>query len=132
MQKTILTVDDSTAVRMLISLTLTQAGYRVLEAANGREALALMSDEQIDLVLSDLNMPQMDGIELIRGISSLYGPRKVPVIMLTTEHQRGRLAEAREAGAAGWMFKPFKTGDLLAAVETVLERCAVSGSGRAC
>ena len=129
MQNTILTVDDSNSVRLLIAITLRQSGYRVLEADSGAEALELLKRECVDMVISDLIMPDMDGIELTRKISNLQADRKVPVIILTTDLQKSRLEEAKEAGAIGWMIKPFTAGDLEVVVRKVLEKTARAASG---
>lgn len=118
----IMTVDDSRAVRLTIVLALKSSGHRVVEAASGEEALELMKTEKVDLILADFNMPGMDGAQLVRHIKAEDDYRKIPVIMLTTENARVRLSEAKEAGAAGWMNKPFKTEQLVAAVKALAEK----------
>lgn len=122
MQKLIMTVDDSKSIRLTVSLALRHAGYRVVEASGGEEALELLRRETVDLILLDLNMPEMDGIELTRRIKGDDANRSIPVVMLTTELQKSRLAEARAAGAVGWMYKPFRSEELVAAVAQVFER----------
>lgn len=121
-QKLILTVDDSVAMRLSIRNTLRSAGYEVVEADNGQTALELLADKRVDLVLSDLNMPQVDGIEFVRRMKSSEALKSIPVIMVTTENQKKFLSVAREAGAIGWMYKPFKPEHLLMAVQKVFEK----------
>lgn len=113
MAKTFLVVDDSAAIRQLVSLTVTGAGYEVLAARNGNEALQKLSESRPDLVITDLNMPDMDGIELIRKIRSLADYKFIPILMLTTEAQEEKMREGRKAGASGWIVKPFSSGQLL-------------------
>ena len=118
--KKILTVDDSASVRQMVSLTLTSAGYQVTEASDGRDGLARITRERFDLVLTDLNMPVMDGIELIGAVRKLQGWGFVPILMLTTESQPERKAEGRKAGATGWIVKPFNAEQLVAAVRKLV------------
>lgn len=120
MNKTILTVDDSASVRMMVSFTLKENGYSVIEAADGKEGLSKMNETQVDLVITDLNMPNLDGIGLIRGIRATPENRFTPIIMLTTESQDGRKQEGRAAGATGWIVKPFRPEQLVAVVRKVL------------
>jgi two-component system, chemotaxis family, chemotaxis protein CheY len=120
MIRTILAVDDSASVRMMLSFTLQQNGYRVIEAQDGREGLAKLNGEAVDMVITDLNMPNMDGISLIRGIRANPASRFTPVVMLTTESQDDRKQEARAAGATGWITKPFQPEQLLAVVRKVI------------
>lgn len=122
----IMTVDDSRAVRLTIALTLKQAGHRVVEAASGEDALELLKAEKIDLIISDFNMPGMDGSQLTRQIKAHQDYRSIPVIILTTENSKARLSEAKAAGAVGWMNKPFKAEHLVAAVKTLSEKFAIS------
>lgn len=122
----IMTVDDSRAVRLTIALALKHAGHSIVEAASGEEALELLQREKVDLIISDFNMPGMDGSQLVRQIKADELLRHIPVIMLTTENARGRLAEAKEAGVIGWMNKPFKADQLVAAVKTLAEKFAIS------
>jgi two-component system chemotaxis response regulator CheY len=112
----IMTVDDSVAMRQLVSATLTHAGYDVLQAANGREALQLATEQAVDLVITDVNMPQMDGIALVRELRALTAYRHKPLLFLTTESSAARKLEGREAGATGWMIKPFNGERLLATI----------------
>ncbi|RII28336.1 MAG: two-component system response regulator [Geobacter sp.] len=120
MSRTILAVDDSASVRMMLSFTLKESGYRVIEAADGRDGLAMLKNQAVDMVITDLNMPNLDGIGLIRGIRENPTTRFTPVIMLTTESQDIRKNDARAAGATGWITKPFGPEQLLAAVRKVI------------
>ena len=121
----VMTVDDSKAVRLTVALTLRQAGHRVVEAASGEDALELLKTEKVDLIISDFNMPGMDGSQLVRHLKADQEYRTIPVIMLTTENARGRLAEAKEAGAVGWLNKPFKAEQLVTAVKTISEKFGI-------
>lgn len=121
----IMTVDDSRAVRLTVALALKQAGYGVVEAANGEEALELLKTEKVDIILSDFNMPGMDGSQLVRQIKAHQEYRSIPVIILTTENAKSRLSEAKAAGAVGWMNKPFKAEHLVAAVKTLSEKFGI-------
>jgi two-component system chemotaxis response regulator CheY len=120
MNRTILTVDDSASIRMMISFTLKEKGYRVIEATDGIDGIAKLRGESVDMVITDLNMPKMDGIDLVREIRQNPGFRFTPIIMLTTESQEDRKIEARAAGATGWITKPFRPEQLLAVVRKVL------------
>ncbi len=122
----IMTVDDSRAIRLTIALALKQAGHSVVEAACGEDALELLKTEKVDLIISDFNMPGMDGAQLVRQIKADVKFRSIPVIMLTTENAKGRLSEAKEAGAVGWMNKPFKAEHLVAAVKTLSEQRGIA------
>lgn len=121
-----MTVDDSRAVRQMVALALKNTGHRIIEAENGEKALTLLKTEKIDLIFCDFNMPGMDGGHLVREIKSNHELRSIPVIMLTTETVRGRLSEAKEAGAIGWINKPFKAESLVAAVKTLSEKFGLS------
>ena len=120
MAKTIMTVDDSSSVRQMVGLTLKGAGYQVVEAEDGKDALGKVSGASIDMVVTDLNMPNMDGITLIKELRKLPAFKFVPIIMLTTESQAGRKQEGKAAGATGWIVKPFKPEQLLGVVKKVL------------
>lgn len=111
--KTILTVDDSPSIRQMLVYVLTANGYEVLEAADGEEGLALAKSRRADLVLTDQNMPRMDGITLIKALRCLPEYKKVPIMMLTTESSQALKQQGREAGATGWMVKPFDPDKLL-------------------
>ena len=114
MAKTILSVDDSPSIRQMVGLTLTSAGYAVVEASDGRDGLAKAGMKTIDLVMTDLNMPGMDGLSMIREF------RGVPIVFLTTESDEAKKREAKGAGATGWIVKPFKQDQLLAVVKKIL------------
>lgn len=118
--KTILTVDDSASIRQMVKLTLSNAGYQVLEAGNGAEGLTSAKGAAVDMVVTDLNMPVMDGLTFIREMRKLQDYRGVPIILLTTESDGGMKQQAKEAGATGWITKPFQQEQLLAVVKKVL------------
>lgn len=122
----ILTVDDSRAVRLTIALSLRHAGHHVVEAETGEAALALLNSEPVDLIISDFNMPGMDGSQFVREVKKNAVLQHIPVIMLTTENAKERLAEAKKAGAVGWMNKPFKAADLVAAVATLAKKFGIN------
>ncbi|RFC62506.1 response regulator [Fulvimarina endophytica] len=119
MSKTILVVDDSASVRQMVGMTLKQAGYSVVEASDGREALDKATSSPVDAVITDLNMPVMDGLTFIREYRATPSSNGVPIVFLTTESDAGIKAQAKEAGATGWMVKPFKTDQLLSVVRKV-------------
>ncbi len=117
---TILAVDDSNSMRQMVSFTLQQAGHEVMEAADGVEALELAKKNDFGLVISDVNMPRMDGISLIRQLRSLPGYKFTPLLMLTTEAGADKKREGKDAGATGWIVKPFNPDQLLATIGRVL------------
>jgi two-component system, chemotaxis family, chemotaxis protein CheY len=119
MPKTILTVDDSASVRQMVKFTLVEAGYAVIEAVDGKDALVKLANP-VNLVITDLNMPNLDGIGLIRAVRANPACKGLPIIMLTTESQESRKQEGKAAGATGWIVKPFTTQQLLAVVKRVL------------
>ena len=116
----IMTVDDSASVRQMVAFTLKGAGYEVIEATDGVDALNKAAGARVQMVLTDLNMPQMDGITLIRKLRSDSAYRFVPIVMLTTESQADKKQAGRAAGATGWIVKPFKPDQLLSVVKKVL------------
>ncbi len=120
MTRTIMSVDDSPSIRQMVSFTLQRAGYSVLEACDGREALARLRGGAADMIIADLNMPNMDGLELIRQLRCEPRYRYVPIIMLTTESEPERKAAGRAAGATGWIVKPFTPDQLVSVVGKVL------------
>ncbi|PLX80981.1 MAG: two-component system response regulator [Desulfuromonas sp.] len=120
MSRKILTVDDSATVRLVLSTTLRDAGYEVIEACDGQEALDYLDDGDINMLITDLNMPNVDGIDLIRQVRRTSGFRFVPIIMLTTESEEEKKREGKAAGASGWILKPFKPEQLLAVVNMVM------------
>jgi two-component system chemotaxis response regulator CheY len=121
MSKTILTVDDSASIRQMISFTLKDAGYEVIEAIDGKDALAKLNGSSMHMLISDVNMPNMDGIELVRQVRANPAFKFIPIIMLTTESQDSKKQEGKMAGATGWIVKPFKPDQLLAVVKKVLK-----------
>ena len=116
MAKTILIVDDSASLRQVVKMALEGAGYAVLEAGDGQAALALLDGRQIGMVVCDVNMPRMNGIEFVKAAKALPAYRFLPILMLTTESQEAKKAEGRAAGAKAWMLKPFSPSTLLNAV----------------
>jgi len=120
MSKTILTVDDSASMRQMVKLALAGAGYQVIEAGDGREGLDKAQGGGISMVLTDLNMPVMDGLTLIRELRKLPTCKGVPIIFLTTESDEAKKAEAKAAGATAWIVKPFKADQLVGVVKKVL------------
>ncbi len=117
---TIMTVDDSASVRQMVSYTLKQAGYGVVEAVDGRDAINKLNVSAVKMVITDLNMPNLDGIGLIRAIRANPDHRFIPIVMLTTESQTEKKMEGKNAGATGWIVKPFKPEQLLGVVRKVL------------
>ncbi|HRE84140.1 MAG TPA: response regulator [Opitutaceae bacterium] len=120
MAKTIITVDDAATMRKMISFTLKTAGYDIIEAEDGLAALNLLKGRSVDLVITDVNMPNMDGIELTRQVRTVPHLAKVPILLLTTESDPELKNRGRAAGATGWIVKPFKQDQLLAVVGKVL------------
>jgi two-component system, chemotaxis family, chemotaxis protein CheY len=118
--KRILTVDDSSSVRQMVTFTLRNAGYEVAEAVDGKDGLGKVGAEKFDLVITDLNMPQMDGIQLIAAIRKLPGYTFVPILMLTTESQAEKKDAGRKAGATGWIVKPFNAAQLIAVAQKLI------------
>lgn len=116
----ILTVDDSASMRQLVAFTLNSAGYDVVEASDGREALGVAKSRSVQLVLTDVNMPNMDGITLTRELRSLTSYKFTPILLLTTESAPEKKLQGKAAGATGWIVKPFNPDQLLATVKKVL------------
>lgn len=121
MGKKIITVDDSASVRQMVSFTLQGAGHDVIEAVDGRDALSRLKEDRVHLVITDLYMPNMDGIQLIRELRATREYRFVPILMLTTEAQEEKKQEGKAAGATGWIVKPFNPKQLLSVIKKVLE-----------
>ncbi|MCC2616037.1 response regulator [Aestuariibacter halophilus] len=117
----ILTVDDSVSMRSMVSFTLREQGHEVDEAENGQEGLDKASADHYDLVISDVNMPVMDGIELIKRLRANEKYRFTPILMLTTESGLDKKQEGKAAGATGWIVKPFDPAKLTAVVSKVLK-----------
>ena len=117
---TILAVDDSASMRQMVSFTLKSAGFTVIEASNGKEALDKAQTSPVDLVLSDVNMPVMDGIELVKNLRTLPNYKFTPILMLTTESAGDKKMAGKNAGATGWLVKPFNPDQLLATIRKVI------------
>jgi two-component system chemotaxis response regulator CheY len=113
MSKTIITADDSASMREMISFTLKNAGYQVIEAVDGKDALAKLATVQANMLITDLNMPNLDGIELIRQVRTLPQYKYMPIVMLTTESQDAKKQAGKAAGASGWIVKPFRSEQLV-------------------
>jgi two-component system, chemotaxis family, chemotaxis protein CheY len=120
MTKQIMTVDDSSSIRQMVSFTLREAGYNVIEAVDGKDALLKLKDYQIDMLLTDLNMPNLDGIGLIKEVRKNPATKFIPVVMLTTESQTEKKQQGKSVGATGWIVKPFTQEQLLLVVKKVL------------
>lgn len=118
--KSVLTVDDSASIRQMVRLTLTGSGYKVVEAENGAEGLKQAQSAPANMIVTDLNMPVMDGLTFIRELRKLPAYKGVPIICLTTESDATRKQEAKQAGATGWITKPFQQDQLLTVVRKVL------------
>src|SRR5690554_6332351 len=115
MAKTILIVDDSASLRQVVAIALKGAGYDVIEAGDGQEALGKLNGQKIHLIISDVNMPNMDGITFLKQVKQHPSYKFTPVIMLTTESQEAKKQEGQAAGAKAWVVKPFKPETMLAA-----------------
>jgi len=120
MAKTILVVDDSASIRQVVGIALKGAGYEVIEAVNGQEALDSLGGQRIHLVISDVNMPVMDGITFLKKLKEKAEYKFTPVIMLTTESAENKKAEGQAAGAKAWVVKPFQPQQLLGAVSKLV------------
>jgi two-component system chemotaxis response regulator CheY len=120
MALTILAVDDSPSIRKMVSFTLKSAGYEVIEASDGEEGLKKAKHTKVNLVLTDQNMPKMDGLTLIKSLRALPQYATVPIIMLTTESSAEMKAQGKAAGATGWMVKPFDPQRLIEVMKKVL------------
>ncbi len=119
MTKTVLTVDDSRTMRDMLHLALSQAGYRVVQAVDGVNGLEVLEGETPDIIVTDINMPRMDGFTFIEGVRRNSLHRATPILVLTTESDAAKKARAREAGATGWIVKPFNPVKLVDALRRV-------------
>lgn len=119
MAKKILAVDDSKTMREMVSFTLKGAGYEVVDAEDGKAALAALNGIRVDAVITDLNMPNMNGFELIRALRANPLYKFTPILMLTTEGDASKKEEGKSAGATGWIVKPFNPGKLVEVVKKV-------------
>ena len=120
MAKTILAVDDSSSLRQMVAFSLKAAGYNVVEAVDGQDGLDKAKLQSVDLVLTDQNMPRMDGLALIRELRALEDYAKVPILMLTTESSDEMKSKGRAAGANGWLVKPFDPQRWIEVVKKVI------------
>ena len=120
MTKTIMIVDDSASLRQVVSIALKGAGYDVLEAEHGKDALGKLDGRKINLIVSDVNMPVMDGITLVQEVKKLPNYKFTPIIMLTTEGSDDKKQKGKQAGAKAWIVKPFQPEQMLKAVSTLI------------
>lgn len=120
MSKTILIVDDSASVRSVVGIALKGAGYEVIEACDGVDALRKLTGQKVHLIVSDVNMPNMDGITLVKEVRKLASYRFTPICMLTTEAGQSKMAEGKAAGAKAWIVKPFQPPKLLNVVSKLV------------
>ncbi len=121
MAKTVLIVDDSASMRQMVSFTLRDAGYDVIAALNGKDALARIEGTKTEMIITDLNMPEMDGLEFIRQLRSKAGYKFLPIVMLTTESQESKKQAGKQAGASCWLVKPFQPGQLIDIVKKFIK-----------
>ena len=120
MAKTILIVDDSASLRQVVAIALRGGGYDVIEAFDGVDGLSKLNGQKIHLIISDVNMPNMDGITIVKAVKQNAAYKFTPIIMLTTESQEGKKMEGQAAGAKAWVVKPFKPEQMLAAVSKLV------------
>ena len=120
MSKTVMVVDDSASVRQVVGLALRGAGYMVVEGIDGVDALSKLKGQKIHLIISDVNMPNMDGITFVTEVKKLPMYKFTPIIMLTTESQEGKKLQGQAAGARAWVVKPFQPAQMLAAVSKLI------------
>lgn len=121
MPKSILIVDDAASIRATVSIALQGAGYDVIEASDGNDALGKLSGRRVNLIISDVNMPGMDGLTLLKRLREQPATKYIPVIMLTTEGSDDKKAQGKDAGAKAWIVKPFNPGKLLDAVSKLIQ-----------
>jgi len=120
MAKKVLVVDDSSAIRESVSYVLDQAGYGVVQAGDGLEGLEKLKEGGFDLIVTDVNMPNLDGIGLVRKVREQGQHKFLPIVVLTTESQQSKMQEGKEAGATGWIVKPFDSEKLLGVVKKLI------------
>lgn len=120
MSKTILIVDDSASVRSVVGIALKGAGYTVIAACDGKDALSKLAGQKIHLIVSDVNMPNMDGITFVKEVKKLPNYKFTPVCMLTTEAEQSKMEEGKAAGARAWIVKPFQPPKLLDVVSKLI------------
>ena len=117
MAKTIMVVDDSASIRMVVGIASRRAGYEVIEAQDGKDAIGKLTGQKVHLIISDVNMPVMDGITFVKNVKQMPSYRFTPIIMLTTESDESKKREGQAAGAKAWVVKPFKPEQMLGAVQ---------------
>ena len=120
MSKTILVVDDSASIRQMVAFTLKSSGYEVVEAVDGMDGLEKAKSKSFNLILTDQNMPRMDGLTLVKSLRALPQYKTVPILMLTTESSDAMKAQGKAAGATGWLVKPFDPQKLIEVVKKVI------------
>ena len=120
MAKTIMVVDDSASLRQVVSIALKGAGFDVIEGCDGKDALSKINGQKIHLIISDVNMPNMDGITFVKEVKKMTNYKFTPIIMLTTESQEAKKQEGQAAGAKAWVVKPFQPAQMLAAVSKLI------------
>lgn len=120
MAKTIMTADDSASIRQLVKMALMDAGYQVVEAVDGQDAFTKFSASPTNMLITDLNMPNLNGIDLIKKVRGLPAGKFIPMVLLTTESDGTRKEAGKLAGASGWIVKPFNKDQLLAVVKKLL------------
>jgi two-component system, chemotaxis family, chemotaxis protein CheY len=119
--KKILAVDDSASVRQMVAFTLKNAGYEVVDAVDGQDGLAKAGKDKFDMIITDLNMPNLDGIQMITALRKLPECSFIPILMLTTESQAEKKDEGRKAGATGWIVKPFNADQLISVIKKLVK-----------
>lgn len=119
-QKLIMVIDDSVSLREVVGISLRDAGYEVIEACDGKDALTKLNGRKVQLMICDVNMPVMDGISFVKEVKQLPRHRFVPIIMLTTESRESRKVEGQLAGAKAWVVKPFRPEQMLRAVSKLI------------
>lgn len=120
MAKTVLAIDDSASIRQMVAFTLKSSGYDVIEAVDGQDGLEKAKSRTVNLVLTDQNMPRMDGLTLIKSLRAMPQYKSVPILMLTTESSEAMKSQGRTAGATGWLVKPFDPMKLIEVVKKVI------------
>lgn len=121
MAKTIMVVDDSSSVRYVVKAALKGAGYEVVEACDGQEALLKLPEQKVDLIVSDVNMPKMDGIRLVKEVKKLPDYQSIPVFLLTSNDEQEKIKEGKAAGAQAWIIKPFEPPKFLKMVSNLIQ-----------
>jgi two-component system chemotaxis response regulator CheY len=125
---TVLIVDDSPSVRHQVTLALAPSGYSILEAADGIEGIDRLKEAEVSLIICDVNMPRMGGLDMVEKVKSTPAHAKVPILMLTSEGQPALIHRAKKAGAKGWIVKPFNADLLAAAVQSLLARSSATAT----